>query len=270
MKPRGVSSYYVPLVIKFFVRGLFSAVLLWEDVVYGGDGPADILSPYDNAPDLSDVKRVRSAASSHTSIPGLGVVGSTKRPWICRLGLAYLGSGQPGSVFYAFRGRLAGGENAEVDLAEVTNFEVLSVDGSTAMLRITQFPRISSKDLLRKKPSYRNLRNCCQKKIKLEVDLLDERGRELYLVELDPEEMIRRKPSSSEDQNILANPDPIWFFPSPAVDGTGFYGTKIRDVEGTNKIQLYNTLLASGNYLWWAVPSVIADPSYPYKRYSYD
>lgn len=134
---------------------------------------------------------------------------------------------------YALTGRLASGKMATLSFSEIDSFVVKSKTPEKAWLSVTIWPDISARKLLAKKPSYTQLLSAYRKVVEIEIDLKSSDGRPLVLAET----------------GGLGSAVPLERLPAGAkVD---FHGEDVHEVHPRE--------------LWWAIPSVIKDPAYPFR-----
>lgn len=229
---------------------LFSiiALLLLESCLWSGNALADIsggsgrpISPYYdialNKETIADMKRYSSRNKYVLQIffpHSDDFIGKAEA-----IGFAYIKSGKiEDPVRYTLSGSDEKGKVLEIDLSEVTQFEVLGKDGDFLVLEIERFPAITPEELLSKKPTYLELRSKYRKLVILRIPSKTQKGAELYLI------------GTMEGKKQL---------PIASVEG----------IARGRAVRLYNYLNDPKTF-WWAIPSVYSDPAYPYRVFFAD
>jgi hypothetical protein len=210
----------------------------WADISGGSGRP---ISPYHNIAlnkqAIADMKRYASSKKYALQIffpHSDDFIGKAED-----IGFAYIKSGKiEGSVRYNLSGSDEKGKKLEIDLSEVTQFEVLGKEGNFLVLEIERFPAITPEELLSKKPTYLELRSKYRKLVVLRIPSKTQKGADLYLI------------GTMEGQKQL----PI---------------TSVENIAQGRAIRLYNYLNDAKTF-WWAIPSVYSDPAYPYREFFVD
>jgi hypothetical protein len=199
-----------------------------------------VITPYDKpgiVVDKDTVKHLKELSSKNRTLSSIPVSGSDMIRGGEGIGLAYVKSGQiTGEVHFAFFGTDEKGSKLEVDFSEVEKFKVLRKDGVILVLEIDQFPVITPEELLIKKPSYTELRANYRKSVRLRLSIRAMNGAKLYLV---------AKRKGNEQLPIVP----------------------IEDVEPEREIRFSRSEKNLRQALWWAIPSVVSDPAYPYRLF---
>ena len=191
-----------------------------------GGGSGDPETPYrGHAPTLAEIEGVRRDAN--TGFPDVRGPGRDE-PFE---NLCFARKGKClGDEFKSFSGQSKVGL-VKVSLADVSKLKLVHVTGrgsrsATAVMEVSIFPDITPAELLRTNPTYSNLP---KRTLTLSVALVREDGAEL-----------------SFGNRVYA-------------DGTR--APRFEDLAEGRSIKAYS----EGFGFWWAIPSVISDPNFPYR-----
>lgn len=198
-----------------------------------GGGSGSPITPYarDQQPEVKTIRSFKEQASKKRVIFKIG----TEYLFIKYVGLAYVKNEEvKGDVRYAFCGFDKKGGKIEVDFSEVKDFTLLEKDGDFLVTEVTIFPAISPEELVSKQPSYQELEGNYTKSVKIRISPRDENGNILQILKIINE----KKP-----QIILP----------------------IEKIEFGQKVSFEWDLSGDRRSFWWAIPSVIDDPLYPYR-----
>lgn len=148
------------------------------------------------------------------------------------IAVAFAHSGETPSTFAtAFVGTTGNPASSQsIDFSEISSFTVVENQGDFIVLKLNLFPHISNEELLKRHPSYTELRDNYSKTVAIRISLMSEGKKPLVLVGNDAEEQSPPK--------IIA---------------------RLRDIPNGQTIEL------GGQNLWWAISSVTNDPAYPHR-----
>jgi len=202
-----------------------------------GGGSGAVASPWrtEGPKDAADIERVKEEAVKFRtlSVPGSVIEpGRTRATHLRQVALGLEGADGAEARSYALRGRLPSGASAVVPFSELDSFIVKSRTGKKMVLAVTVWPDISPATLFAEQPTYQQLMAGYRRKFDLEVDLKKD-GRRLVFV------------------------DDLDFMPAVPLDTL--------PVKTEVLFRCEEPGMAHPRELWWAIPSVIGDPSYPYR-----
>jgi hypothetical protein len=197
--------------------------------VVGNTLVGQVSTPYTKAPSAEEVARQRQRTDQSRVVfdyaPGPTAIPIT----VWESAITYC-AGTPNPVAATFiAGADDNGNGQKLRLGDVFRFEIAGIDKDMAVLKITALPAITEQELLQSAPSYSALRKRFRE-LRLRVPLQGGGGRLC---------LSGKKRISSERPDVFSVLD------------TKAVGSTI-------------DLSYDGNQIWWAVPSVVADPRYPY------
>jgi len=204
-----------------------------------GGGPGTPLSPYsklsedDISPSLVQAKK--KAAAGKRVILSLPIVQrETMVERIAQLGLAFVKDERiQGEVTHELLGVSEDGKELSVPFSEISSLEVLGHDDGKLVVELRRFPAIEPEELLRRKPTYLELRKEYTKSALLRVVVTNQSGATLHLIG----QKVDRKPESI---------------------------TPLAKIAPGRTVVFLEALFDREAY-WWAIPSVTKDPAYPYR-----
>ena len=204
-----------------------------------GGGSGKPLSPYSHfrADEITAnlVQEKKTAASSKKAILSLPIAHGDIRPgMISQLGLAYVYAGKiEGKVLYEFQGVTEDAEELSVPFSEISSFEIMGTEDGKLVVELKRFPAIEPEELIKRQPTYLQLRKEFTKLVLLRIAPSKPSGSVLMLV------------GSKEGRKA----EPI---------------TPLDSIAPGRTIVFYEPLF-DGEAYWWAIPSVTKDPAYPYR-----
>lgn len=231
---------------------LFSYTILIQAEIGGGSGRK--LTPYvpDKEVKLSDVILVKNLARENRTIKSLNIRDSHVQQYGEKVSLMYTKDDQTGEGenYYHFIGETESGIADTVDFSQLKSFVLLRVErrmlsSDRALIEVEQFPNVEPEYLLSKEPSYSELVENHTLKKRLWITLKDEDGRELCLAGSFPTHMDDTSDVLSKLSEIEPNSEVIFDY-------------------GLTKVEVQAKKIWIPT-IWWAIPSVVKDESYPYK-----
>lgn len=223
-------------IIAVFICILSAYTLALSQVKGGGPTKSGPEEPYGTGDiSIDSLRRVRNDASrSKTMRDTIFQTISRYR----EVGFAFTKNQRiTGRPFYQLRGKKEN-EWIGIDLSDIESISFLQQARGQVLLKVTMFPYISPDELLRMQPDYSSLRSRYTKEVSLWVLLDNNREGELALI----------GKSSSDAVNIIA---------------------KLRDIKLNTVLTLEYGRGQSyfrSRPIWWAIPSVVQDPAYPFRR----
>jgi hypothetical protein len=232
MTTRNIGSevwrYSLPVVCLF-------ALWLFAD----GSGSGRPLTPYPGGKptSLQQVEQLRERASRECAVVEVKVMGKQRLRTGYRVGFAYVAPDQPmPTPVFSLAGVNEAGSSLAVSLAEIEALRLVRIDGSVAVLAVSQFPAITPAELMRLNPSYRQLAEHFTRKLTLRIALVRGQGT-LSLIGTDW--------TRSTDYHVIL---PIKLLvPGSPVEFDSRVAAKEHGEMGP----------------WWAIKSVISDSYYP-------
>ncbi len=234
MRSRDAGGFY-KVGVLFALASIFVSV--GRSDIGGGSGKP--LSPYSRfrADEItaSLVQEKKTAAASKKSILSLPIAHGDIEPGIIsQIGLAYANAGRiEGNVLYEFQGVTEDAEEVSVPFSEISSFEVLGEENGKLVVELKRFPAIEPEELIKRQPTYLQLRKEFTKLVLLRMALRNPSGAVLELVG-------SRKGKKAE---------PI---------------IPLNNIAPGRTVVFYEPLFDDEAY-WWAIPSVTKDPAYPYR-----
>jgi hypothetical protein len=180
------------------------------------------------------------------NLPGL----NNEHGWLAEFAMTYSQNDPPDGLIYAFTGETVAGTYLSVAFSDVEQFELLEIKRrlmlpDQALIKLVKFPDLSPQKLISLKPTYQQLESSYRRTVKMWISLESDTGEPLRIVAKDP------------------------------------YGTSQRDtsiphhfVLNFNEIRLHSAVKMEYGYhdgvstVWWAIPSVTADPAYPFRYFT--
>jgi hypothetical protein len=194
-----------------------------------GGGRRVVSSPWPVDPprNAAEVERVKVEAAKLRTLQTAGDVR------LSRVALRLEPARDSDTPAYALTGRLASGKKATLSFSEIDHFDVLSLTATTARLSVTIWPDISAAKLLADKPTFTALRAGYRRVVELEIPLRSKDGRALVF-------------GSASSSRTLS----------------------LSDLAKGAKVSLWeeDADYVEPRQLWWATPSVTADPTFRYTR----
>lgn len=215
----------------------FAALSIGRSDIGGGTGeplsPYARLRPDEISPSLVQSKKSKAAAKR--VVLALPMAQSeTRVARISGLGLAFVKSGRmEGEVTHEFRGVAEDATAMSVPFSEISSLEVLGHEQEKLVVELRRFPAIEPEKLLDRKPTYLELRRESRRSDVLRIDV--------------------KKPSGST----------LWFIGRKAGGQTAPV-ISLAEIAPGRPIVFLEELFDPEAY-WWAIPSVVADPAYPYR-----
>lgn len=217
----------------------FSLIMAGLMVVRGFDGSGGRLSPYSPNDKVTTklVKKFRTDSSkSRIAFLDPRPTGAEKTFGLL---LAWTKPGETSQPIQTLTGIDSSGKKRQIDMAVLSQLKVVSIDSAhgTLSVEVELFPDITPDDLIKKQPTYRQLWPEYRKTLELRIETTDSKGRTLALI----------------DAKNPGNP-----------------GLALASLPGdTVVIVLPHTPTTRDRVdrasLWWAIPSVMDDPDYPYR-----
>lgn len=199
----------------------------------GGSGRKE--TPYGNAsPTVDAVSQMRNKICKERYIDDLKLIGDNQYVSLWHFALAYYnGDKLDGELKYSLDGHTIDGKALSLKLSDVEDFtrveDAKAKKDGFAVFEVTVFPDLSPQQLLSSQMGYAELRREHEKKIIIQIPLKSINKGQLFFVDF---------------INNVAKPT-----------------AKVADLVSGYK----NILSASGRTAWWAIPSVVADDSYPFR-----
>ena len=169
-------------------------------------------------------------------------------------------------VFHHFEGKDPNGKTVRVEFNRVKSFEIIASDDKTVRMKLMVFPTTDAKAIARNNISYAALKGQTAN-VALTTPAKNEKGEELALVGLDgtfgePCDDHDKKNAGDEIKKPIAQQMQAVRF-RPAKDDKG---PRVANHMSFRKLvpAAYELGFVHDD-IWWAVPSVTADPSYPYR-----
>jgi hypothetical protein len=217
--------------MKTFAFKLILSALI---VIGGFDGSGGRLSPYSSSDKVTAklVKEFR-AASSKKRIAFLEPLPVSAPKTVL---LAWIKPGDTSQPIETLTGMDSSGKKQQIDMAVLSQLKVVSINAErhTLTAEVELFPMITPDELVKKQPTYRQLWSDYRKTIQLGIETVDSKGRILSLID-------------------AGTPG------SPGLAISSLAADTVVVVLPHKKIKIDRASL------WWAIPSVMDDPQYPYR-----
>jgi hypothetical protein len=229
MKVNSLCNYFVILTLSVLISWL-CAIPVFSAIGGGAGSPR---TPYGigGKPDAKTILRYKEQASTKRNLSKVG----TEYFYSMYGGLAYVTNGEiKGDVRYSFWGFDEKGCKIEIDFCDVKDFRIMERDGKFLVLEVTLFPAISPEELLNKQPSYQDLIDNYTKSVKIRILPRDTSGNILQIIGID---------YTNRPHIILP----------------------VEKLRLGQKVKFEWNVLGDSETFWWAIPSVIEDPAYPYR-----
>jgi hypothetical protein len=221
------------------------------------DGPAPV-SLDRIVCEMQIASMMRSVRNYGVSWPS-GVSGGLKQ-----VGMAFLNvaraedlsdQGYAAAVSHVLEGKDPNGQPVRVDFNRIQAFEIVDMQGNAAQLQVTVFPTTSIEAIAANRLSYSDLKKDTST-VTVTVPTQNVSGETLALVELGGR--FPRDCTDASQVQMKAVP----FRAAP-----GHSGLIIRKFAAlANMKPAKYDVPFTGDDAWWAVPSVAADPAYPFRR----
>ncbi len=217
--------------IVFFL--LFTTLSTFGDI---SGGPGTAITPYDKSVNLDQIKQVKEKSSKARRIRNVELKEGKRLGLYDEVGLGFVVNKEiKPEPSYKFIGEKdKSGEIVEIDFSEIKSLSVIQTN-DRALVEVVKFPDITPEDLFKTNPKYSHLKNNF---IRFWLEIKDKGKGELNLVGKGYSGQLE---AIAKIQNIKLNTIIEFDY------GTFAYGP--RNIPS----------------IWWATPSVIEDPSYPYK-----
>ncbi|MEK6410420.1 MAG: hypothetical protein AABN34_26150 [Acidobacteriota bacterium] len=207
-----------------------------------GGGRSEI-SPY-SSKELITAERVnRQKALARTSMTAAYELNGAKEN-IGEVGLAWTKAGVSGEMSYQLKGMM-NGRSRVVDFSEIQELAIVKTETTSSKVRVLfkviTFPNVSAEQLVNERPTYSELKQKYSRTLELWVDV---------------------KMKASGDFCFVGKhvaPRPLEDFKNVAVIHFEYSGLSKDDRHS-------GMWKGGGEGVWWAIPSVIRDPKYPYRR----
>jgi hypothetical protein len=168
--------------------------------------------------------------------------------------------GYAASVFHFLEGKDPNGQSIRVDFNRLQAFEVMDVLGDVVQLRVTIFPTTSVEAIAANRMSYSELMKDTTSVV-LSVLAQKASGEKLAFVALEGQSF-QSCTGASQNDLVRKQMEAVQFRASP--NYTGPIITKFAPL--VNMKPAHYDASFTGDDVWWGVPSVTADPAYPYRR----
>jgi hypothetical protein len=205
-----------------------------------GGGSGQPITPYarNQTPTQEDVTQAWHKAGRTMRVEGVRVQGSNASRSGYKIGFVYLkGKTVDRPPAFELTGVNERGDTQTIPLANMANFTLLQIErrlagSSEAVIEIEHFPTLSPADLLATQPTYSVLQKEHSRRLKLRV------------------------PITAADRSLIV------------------VGTEWEDEDQYRPVFLISDLMPASavairpngpRSLWWAIPSVAADPAYPHR-----
>ncbi|MEK6289172.1 MAG: hypothetical protein AABO57_25955 [Acidobacteriota bacterium] len=230
--------------LKLDSRLLLGVTMLSLSVTAGysfdGGGRSEI-SPY-SSKDLITAERVnRQKDLARTSMTATYELNGAKEN-IGEVGLTWTKAGVSGETGYQLKG-VMNGRSRVVDFSEIQELSIVKTETTSSkvrvLIKVIAFPNVSAEQLVNERPTYSELKQKYSRTLELWVDV---------------------KTKASGDFCFVGKQ----VAPRPLED---FKNAVQFEYSGLSKDDSHSGMWKGGGEgIWWAIPSVIRDPNYPYRR----
>jgi hypothetical protein len=232
LKPDSRCFYWVLIVL---------ALSATNGLSFDGGGRVEI-SPYSSKETITVVRVNRQKELARTSMTATFELNGSKETFPA-VGLEWRKKGRTGPKAYILNGETDSGPLV-VDFSEIEELSILRTESSNskvrALFRVIAFPNVSVEQLVNERPTYTELKEKYSKTLELWVVIKNTSG---DLCFGGKQKALRRVEELTN--NVLVKFE---------LAGLSRDDTKPEIWKG------------SGEGIWWAIPSVIRDPAYPYRR----